>query len=80
MTLRLHSDSQSAIDLANNPVYQDITKRINVQYHFICILLKVTGEDTHESKFCKQVDQGGHEGKAEDLLSLRGSYRVKIRS
>jgi len=40
VTLSLHNDSQSAIDLANNPVYHDITKRIDVRYHFIRILLK----------------------------------------
>jgi len=36
----LHSDSQSVIYLANNPVHHDRTKHINVQYHFIRILLK----------------------------------------
>ena len=36
----LHSDSQSAIDLDNNPVYHDRTRHINVRYHFIHILLK----------------------------------------
>jgi len=38
--LSLHSDSQSAIDLANDPVYHDRTKHIDVRYHFICKLLK----------------------------------------
>jgi len=36
----LHSDSQSAIDLVNNPVYCDRTKYIDVRYHFIHILLE----------------------------------------
>jgi len=36
----LHSDSQSAIDLANNLVYHGRTKHIDVRYHFICELLK----------------------------------------
>jgi len=36
----LHSDSQSVIDLANNLVYHDRTKHIDVRYHFICKLLK----------------------------------------
>jgi len=40
VTLLLHSDSQSVIDLANNPVYHDRTKHIDVRYHFIRILLK----------------------------------------
>ena len=40
MTPSLHSDSQSDIDLVNNPVYHDRTKHIDVQYHFIRILLK----------------------------------------
>ena len=40
MTPSLHNDSQSVIDLANNPVYHDITKHIDVWYHFIRILLK----------------------------------------
>ena len=35
-----HSDRQSMIDLANNQVYHDKTKHINVRYHFICKLLK----------------------------------------
>ena len=34
----LHSNSQSTINLANNPVFQDSTKHINVR--FIHILLK----------------------------------------
>jgi len=37
VTLSLHSDSQSAIDL---PVYHDRTEHIDVRYHFIHILLK----------------------------------------
>ena len=36
----LHSDSQSAIHLANNLVYYDRIKHTDVRYHFICILLK----------------------------------------
>jgi len=40
MTPSLHSDSQSVIDLANNSVYHDRTKHIDVRYHFIRILLK----------------------------------------
>ena len=36
----LHSDSQSAIYLANNSAYHDRTKHIDVWYHFIHILLK----------------------------------------
>jgi len=33
-------DSQSAIDLANNPVYHDRIKHIDVRYHFIRKMLK----------------------------------------
>jgi len=40
VTPLLHNDSQSVIDLANNSVYHDRTKHIDVQYHFIRILLK----------------------------------------
>ena len=40
MSLPLHSDDHSAIDLTNNLVYHDRTKHIDVQYHFIRILLK----------------------------------------
>jgi len=36
----LHSDSQSTLDLANNPVYHDKIKHIDAQYHFIHKLLK----------------------------------------
>jgi len=36
----LHSDNQSAVDLAKNPVYHNRTKHIDVWYHFICKLLK----------------------------------------
>ena len=36
----LHIDSQSAIDLANNLVYHNRTKHIDVRYHFICKLMK----------------------------------------
>ena len=39
MSLSL-SDSQSAIYLANNLVYHDRTKHIDVRYHFIHILLE----------------------------------------
>jgi len=38
--LSLHSNSQSAIDLANNPVYHDRMKHIDVRHHFIHQLLK----------------------------------------
>ena len=37
VTPSLYNDNQSAIDLTNNP---DRTNQIDVQYHFICILLK----------------------------------------
>ena len=40
VTLSLHSDSQSALDLANNPVYHNRTKHIDARYHFIYILSK----------------------------------------
>jgi len=40
VTPSLHSDSQSAIDLANNAVYYGRTKHIDVQYYFIQIFLK----------------------------------------
>ena len=40
VTPSLHSDSQNAIDLTNNPIYHDRTKHIDVRYHFINILLK----------------------------------------
>ena len=36
----LHIDTQSAINLANNSVYHDRTKYIDMRYHFICKLLK----------------------------------------
>jgi len=39
VTPSLHSDSQSAIDLANNPVYNDRNKHIDLWYHVIRILL-----------------------------------------
>ena len=39
MTLTLHSDIQSIINFANNPVYHDRTNHIDVWYHFVCILL-----------------------------------------
>jgi len=35
-----HSDSQCAIDFANNLVYHDRTKHIDVWYHFIRKMLK----------------------------------------
>ena len=40
VTPSLHSDSCSVINLANNLVYHDKTKHINVWQHFIHILLK----------------------------------------
>jgi len=40
VTSSLYSNSYSAKDLANNPVNHDKTKHIDVQYHFIRILLK----------------------------------------
>jgi len=36
----LHIDNQSAIDLANNLVYHNRTKHIDVRYHFIRKMLK----------------------------------------
>ena len=82
-TLSLHSDSQSVVDRPNNPVYHNRTKHIDVQYHFTCIFLKngvITSEDTHELKSHKHADQSAHDGETEDMLSLCGSSRVKIRS
>jgi len=38
--LSLHSDSQSATDFVNNPVYHDRIKHIDMRYHFIHKLLK----------------------------------------
>ena len=35
----LHSNKQSVIDLAKNPVYHDRIKHIDVPYHFIRTLL-----------------------------------------
>jgi len=40
VTLSLHNDSHNSIDLANNPVYHNRTKHIDVRYYFIRILLK----------------------------------------
>ena len=83
VTPSLHSDSQSVIDLAYNPVYYDRGKQINVQYHSIRILLKdgvITCEDIHESESRKHAGQGRHDGEAEYLLSLCGSSSMKIRS
>ncbi|MCO5564508.1 hypothetical protein L7F22_018169 [Adiantum nelumboides] len=34
-TPMLHCDSQSAIELARNPVYHSETKHLDVKYHFI---------------------------------------------
>lgn len=31
----LYTDSQSSIDLANNPIYHSRTKHIDIQYHFV---------------------------------------------
>ena len=36
----LHSDNQSTIELANNLVYYDKIKHIDMWYYFICKLLK----------------------------------------
>jgi len=36
----LHSDNQNAIDIANNLIYHDRIKHINVSYNFIRKLLK----------------------------------------
>jgi len=33
--IRIYCDSQSAIFLANNPLYHSKTKHIDVQYHFV---------------------------------------------
>ena len=40
VTPSLYSNNQNAINLANNPVYHDRTKHIDLRYHFIRILLK----------------------------------------
>jgi len=40
VTPSLHNDRQSTIHLANNPIYHDRTKHIDVRYHFIHTLLK----------------------------------------
>ena len=39
-TPSLHNNSHSVVDLANNSVYHDKTKYIDVRYYFIRILLK----------------------------------------
>ena len=36
----LHCDSQSAIQLARNPVYHSKTKHVDVKYHFIREMLE----------------------------------------
>jgi len=36
----LHTNSQSAIDIANNPIYHARAKHIDVRYHFIRKMLK----------------------------------------
>jgi len=38
--LLLHSDNQSIIDLANNPIYHDWIKHIDMRYYFIRKMLK----------------------------------------
>jgi len=81
VSLSLHSDSQSVIDLAKNPVYHDKTKHVDVQYHFIRTFLKdgvLSLVKIHTSQNPVHVDQGGHDEEAENLLSLNGSSRVKI--
>jgi hypothetical protein len=37
--MQMHCDNQAAIFIANNPVFQDCTKHIDVDYHFIRDLL-----------------------------------------
>jgi len=32
---KLYTDSQSAIELAKNPIYHNRTKHIDIQYHFV---------------------------------------------
>ena len=75
VTPSLYSDSQSAINLSNNTVYYDRTKHIDVQYHFIRILLKdgvITGEDTHESESRRYTDQGDHDKKLKACSAFVG--------
>ena len=84
MTPSLYTDSQSAIDLVNNPVYDDRTMHIDIcsplHPHSFKRRCVITGEDTHESESHRHADQGGQDGEAEDMLSLHGSSRVKIQS
>jgi len=82
VTLSLHSDSQSAIDLTNNLVYLDRTNHIDVWYHFIRILLKdsvLLLVEIHTTRNpTDMLTKVGHDGEAEDMLSFCGSSRVKI--
>ena len=62
----LHSTSQSTINLANNPVFQDNTKHINVRYHFIrrfwkdsvLSLKKIYTSQNHAGMLTKMVRMG----------------------
>ncbi|MCO5550458.1 hypothetical protein L7F22_003945 [Adiantum nelumboides] len=61
----LHCDSQSAIQLARNPVFHSKTKHVDVRYHFI--------RDVLEDK-CLQLVKVHTDDNPVDLLFLRAVY------
>ena len=46
----MHSDSQSAIMLAKNPVFHAKTKHIDVKYHFLCQVLELVNVNTDNNR------------------------------
>ncbi|MCO5574065.1 hypothetical protein L7F22_027842 [Adiantum nelumboides] len=68
----LHCDSQSAIQLARNPVFHAKTKHVDVRYHFI--------KDVHEDK-CLQLMKVHTNDNPVDLLmkSLSSEWFAHLR-
>jgi len=78
-----HNDSQSVINLANNSVYHDKTKHIDVRYHFIHTLLKddvLSLKKIHTSQnSADMLTKMVTVEKLKSMFNFCGSSRMRIR-
>ncbi|MCO5566656.1 hypothetical protein L7F22_020334 [Adiantum nelumboides] len=79
-TPMLHCDSQSAIQLARNPVYHSKTKHVDVKYHFIWEMVedKQRFEGRDISKFCRLYEQSMEDNGIQDREAVDGFHLIVV--